>query len=324
MNETLERRAEDVRAWARALPGPVDLRLVRAEDERTAPLEAFLSDLAALAPGVRVAEESGGPNALPSLLIDNAWTCHLVPEGEELDPFLGLLTRVAAGESGLPEGLSEKLRKVAVPSLMEIFVTTACPNCPAVMSRLAPFPLANPLIGVRVVDGLRFPELSQEHRIRAVPTVLLGDGIRFTGQVRAEEVADELLRGDPACMGSEAFARMIQAGDAEGLAVMMLQRKEVFPGVLDLLAGELFSLRLGAMVAMETIGEEDPDLAKRALESLWQRMDGAHPSARGDIVYLIGEYGDAGWRERLQGLLETSPPDDLREAVEEALESLGG
>jgi alkyl hydroperoxide reductase subunit AhpF len=322
VSETLRQQAEDIRQWNEALPGPVDLRLVKTGDERTAPLESFLDGLASLAPQVRTVWESGREGDLPAILIGRSWTFHLVPEGKELSPFLGLLTRIASGRSGLPAEVSASLQRVQVPSVMEIFVTTVCPNCPAVVSRLAPFPLANPRIRVQVVDGLLFSERSRERGIRAVPSVLLPGGVRFTGQVLAREAAEALLQGDPSRMGTEALARMIQAGDAEGLARMMLERRQVFPGVVDLLAGEMFSLRLGAMVALETLAEEAPELARDALESLWGRMEEAHPSARGDMVYLIGEFGDAAWIPRLESLLESSPPEEFREAVEEALETL--
>ena len=324
MNETLKRRADEIRTWNEALSGPVELRLATAEADELAPFESFLSELASLAPRVRVSGERCDGDGLPAICIGSSWTYHLVPEGSELSPFLDLLSRVATGESGLSDALSSKLRQVDATAEMEIFVTTSCPNCPAVLTRLAPFPLANPRIHVRVVDGLRFPDRSGELRIRAVPTVLLPGGIRFTGQVRDDEVAEGLLRGDPAGMGIEALSRMVQAGDAEGLAGMMLRTKRIFPGVLEILSEELFSLRLGAMVAMETVGAEDPELARTALDALWKRMDSAHPSARGDIVYLIGELGDDGWIPRLRGLLVEDIPDELREAVEDALESLGG
>ena len=322
MNETLERRADAIRAWNDALPAVVDLHLIRTGDERSSRIEAFLNDLAERASKVRVSPETAEPGELPGIRIPPSWTIHGVPEGTELDPFLELLTRAATGEAGVSDGLRTVLEGVEAPSLVDLYVATQCPNCPRVLARLAPFPLVNPRIRLRVFDGVLFSERAQEQGIRAVPTVLLADGLRYTGQVRAEEVAEGLLQGDPSRMRAEAFARMIQAGDAQGLAGMMLQKRQVFPGLLDLLAGDLFSLRLGAMVAMEEIGEKDPELAREALDLLWERMESADPSARGDIVYLVGELGDGSWRSRLQGLLEGEVPPDLREAVEDALESL--
>ncbi len=321
--EALEKdQGEVIRAWSGELAAPVELALVRTEDERTAYLERFCEQLRAYAPAVDIRELTGDQGGLPAILIGDSWTIRMVPVDRELAPFLDLISKAAAEDGGFPRELKEVLEAVNIPSLLDIFVSTQCPNCPAVVSRIAPFPLANPRIAVRITDGLLFREKAEEKAVRAVPTVLTADGIRFTGQARAEEVADVLLRGDPARMGAESFARLIQAGDAEGLAEMMLDRKQVFPGVLDLLAGDLFSLRLGAMVAMETVGERDAVLAREALEPLWDRMETANTSAKGDIIYLIGEFGDAEWKSRLTALKEASRDPDLVEAAEDALVSL--
>ncbi len=322
MSAVLEERKDEIGRWSGSLPGPVEIGLVRSSDQRTETLASFCEALHRMAPAVGVREEETEGNGPPAIRIADSWTFHMAPEAKELTPFLDLLARVAADDAGLPARLAETLRAVDVPSLVDIYVTTQCPNCPAVMNRISPFPLVNARIALRVVDGQLFPEMAQERAVRAVPTILLGDGIRFTGQVRAEEVADGLLNGDPARMGAEAFARMIHAGDAEGLAGMMIERGKVFPGVLDLVAGGLFSLRLGAMVALETIGEQAPALAREALEPLWDRMEGADLSARGDIVYLIGELGDGQWKPRLETLLDRSTEPELQEAIRDALESL--
>lgn len=322
MSTELKEKEAEIRRWSGSLAGPVELGLVRSSDRRSEPLASFCEALQRTAPAVTAREEEAEGNGLPAIRIADSWTFHMVPEANELMPFLDLLGRVAAGDAGLPEGLAGKLRAVEAPSLVDLYVTTQCPNCPGVVNRVSPFPLVNDRIALRIVDGLLFPEMAKEQAVRAVPTVLLADGIRFTGQVRAEEVADGLLNGDPARMGAGAFARMIHAGDAEGLASMMIERGQVFPGVLDLVAGGLFSLRLGAMVALETIGEQAPELARASLEPLWDRMDGADRSARGDIVYLIGELGDERWKPRLEALLHRDPEPELQEAIREALDSL--
>ena len=322
MSSTLEERKDEISRWSESLAGPVELGLLRSSDQRTEALAVFCGELHQMAPAVVVREKEAEGDALPAIRIGDSWTFHMVPEKRELTPFLDLLAKVATGDPGLPPELTQKIETVTVPALVELYVSTQCPNCPAVMDRISPFPLSNARIAMQIVDGLLFPEMVEKRAVRAVPTVLLADGIRFTGQVRAEEVVEGLLNGDPARMGAGAFARMIHAGDAEGLAGMMIERGQVFPGVLDLVAGDLFSLRLGAMVALETVGEEAPGLAKEALERLWDRMGGADLSARGDMVYLIGELGDDRWRPRLEALLDQSREPELREAIRDALESL--
>lgn len=322
MNKTLEARSGEIRSWGESLSSGVDLRLVKTDDKRTPLFTAFAEDLCGLVPGIRLTEERGENGAPPAIQLEDSWTLHLLPEGKELDPFLELLRNISTGGPQIPTQLMEQLKPIEIPVVVDVFIATHCPNCPAVMAHIALFPFANRLVQVRAIDGMLFPEMAQERGIRAVPTVLLEDGHRFTGQIRPGEVAQGLVNGDPAQMGTGAFARMINAGDASGLARMMLNRRQVFPGVMDLLASEMFSLRLGAMVALEEIGEADPALALEALAFIWERMEKAGLSAQGDMVYLIGELGNESWMSRLEDLLEKTTSKDLRDAIEEAIESL--
>lgn len=323
MNETLNRRAADVRQWNEVLPGRILLSFVSTRDERSAVFHDFLYEFSSLASKVTVSETMGEPDGMPAIQFEDSWIFQMIPEEKELDPFLGLLSAVAEGNSsGLSYPVKEKLLEIRQPSPMEIFISTMCPNCHAVMERLTRLPLANPLIKVRAIDGTLFYEQARERSVRAVPTVFLADGQRFVGQVRTEDVVDGLVHGDPSRMSAEVFAGMIHAGDAEALAEMMVERGQVFPGVVELLAGEEFSLRLGAIVALEWVGEASPELALKALDELWPRVDGVSLTVRGDIVYLVGEFGDEAWISRLEGMLARESSPDLREAIEEALSNL--
>jgi len=234
--------------------------------------------------------------------------------------------RPIVGMGGAAHGISgdvmEKLSEVKEVPLIDIFVSNLCPACPAVVDRLCRFPLINPLIHVRVIDGVLFHERAFENSIMALPTVFIAGGQRFTGPVRPEDVADGLIHRDPSKMSADVFARMIRAGDAGSLAKMMTRSGKVFPGVLDLLAGDYFPLRLGAMVAMEEVGLKSPELALESLEQLWARMEEMSLSARGDMAYMIGLFGDKTWIPRLESLLTPESSTDFREVVEEALMSL--
>ncbi len=320
----LSARADEIRRWSEAMAGPVDLRLVETEDPRSGRMKRFLKELVRLAPAVRLSEEPGEPGSLPGFRIRDAWEYNAVPEGRELDPFLELLGRIASGDPGLGSALRASLEAVSAPLTIELYVAVQCPNCPEVVRRIAPFPMVNPALRVRVLDAALFQEVAEQKAIRAVPTVLCGDGFRFTGQVAQGEVADALMRRDAASLGPAPLARMIKAGDAGGLAAMMLERQELFLGFLDLLAGDELSLRLGAMVAAEELGERDPALAGRMLQALWERLPEAGHASKGDIVWLIGRLGDSSWTPRLQALIEEDPHEELREALEEALENLAG
>jgi len=91
---------------------------------------------------------------------------------------------------------------------------------------------------------------------------------------------------------------------------------------MDLLTQELFSIRLGAMVIIEDLGEWAPDLARTVLEPLWQKMSAVDETVQGDIIYLVGEIGHSHWVSRLEALLQVGVLPDLEDAVQDALDTL--
>ena len=156
MNETLKARSEDIRAWDESLPRHVELKLIKTKDERTLLFTAFLDEFSVLAPSIRVTEENGEQDGIPAIQIEDSWTLHLVPEGTELDPFLKLLKNTALGDVKIPYRLTEQLKPIEIPTLVDIYISTQCPNCPAVLARMCLFPFANKLIQVRAFDGMLF------------------------------------------------------------------------------------------------------------------------------------------------------------------------
>jgi len=137
-------------------------------------------------------------------------------------------------------------------------------------------------------------------------------------------VIETLLQKDEDRFSAQILEQMITQGNAASLADMMIRAGRLFPAFLNLLTSDLFSIRLGAMVVMEDLGERAPHLARAALEPLWERMSDVDEAVQGDIVYLIGVIGDSDWIPRLAALIETGLSPDLKDAARDALESLGG
>jgi len=115
---------------------------------------------------------------------------------------------------------------------------------------------------------------------------------------------------------------MIKGGDAELVAQMIIEKNRIFPSLLDLLCHSKWSIRLGAMVVLEGIGEKKPDLVKDALNLIWRRMDRLEDRVKGDMIYLIGELGDRGWISRLENLPLSEYHKDIQEVFKEAIETL--
>ena len=71
-------------------------------------------------------------------------------------------------------------------------------------------------------------------------------------------------------------------------------------------------------------GSSNPGLAKEILEPLWGKIADMAVPVKGDMVYLFGELGDDRWIRRLNGLLSEETPREMIDAVNEAVERLGG
>jgi hypothetical protein len=140
--------------------------------------------------------------------------------------------------------------------------------------------------------------------------------------VSPEEVLEVIIHRDPQDLSAQILNRMVVEGDAALLAEMMLKSGCVYPAFLDVLSNPLLSVRLGAMVAAEEIGERDRTLGWAILEGLWGRLDTLPDSVKGDMLYLFGELGSSEWAPRLRGLIEKGLQGELREAAEEAIENL--
>jgi hypothetical protein len=324
LHEELKKRADRIREWNAGLGGGVTLGLVRTEGPQSRAIETFVKDFCELASRITVRERIGRDDDLPGIIIGESWAFHFVPEAMELDPFMDFLTALDRGEADIREDIRDMLEGHHQKISLTLFLSTHCHNCPIVMRQIVPLPLVNPGIHLRVIDGLLFPDLAARERIQAVPTLIGEGGMRWTGQIRLESVFETLLQGDQARYSAQTLEEMITQGNAASLADMMIRSGRLFPAFLDLLTSELFSIRLGAMVVMEDLAERAPGMARAALEPLWERMSDVDEAVQGDIVYLVGVIGDATWIPKLSSFIKAAPSPDLKDAAQDALDSLGG
>jgi hypothetical protein len=178
-------------------------------------------------------------------------------------------------------------------------------------------------ISLHVIDGARFPEKAEQDDVQSVPTLVLEDRFRWTGSVSSEELAEIIRKRDPSMLGISSLRGLIENGDAQSVAEMMLASGSLYPPLFDLLCHERWSVRLGAMVVMETIAEENPALAAQAGEPLWQRFFQAQDPVKGDLLHILGETGEASLIPRLREVAgDETCVADVREAAREAVETL--
>ncbi len=311
-----------IREWSDRLTGEVNLRLIlsRSDEAKNRELTGFCEGLTRIAPAVQLTQDKAEEDEpAPALEIASTLRYQSIPLGLELPPFLDALAGRAMAAS---ESVQADLEKIPAPVYFKLYVAQTCPHCPLVVRQLAPLALAGDTVHVTVIDGGLFTEAAESDGIQAVPTLILEDDRRWTGSLKLEEILDVVVNRDPAEMSGATMERIIKEGKADRLARLMLAKEEIFPPLFDILTHEKWHVRLGAMVVVETLADENPGLAERLIPPLWKRYKKAENQIKGDILYMLGTAGNAGTLPLLQEALAESDSDEVKEAASEAMETI--
>jgi hypothetical protein len=247
---------------------------------------------------------------------------HAVPLGKELGPFLTALSSDPVQLSELGPPVRGVIEKVDLPSFLQLFVTQQCPLCPLTVQQLLPLPAASEHIRLAIIDGTLFPEVAEQYSIRSAPTLLLDEQFRWTGSVPLQELVQMISDRDPANLGAGSLESMLKEGNAFRVAQMMLERDEVFSALFGLLVHEKMFVRLGAMVVMEMIADQNAALAAQVIAPLWERFPHVPDQVKGDIIHVLGEVGDKSVISKLEVVLSGQFADEVKEAAREALEEI--
>lgn len=307
--------------WLAGEPGHPRMVLHLTQDPRSGLFEAFCEAFGGLAPCVSLIVEREASPGPPGLSIGKAILYRAIPLQREFAPFLKALTLAAGGAPDLLPGEAAHVREVRLPASLRLFVTPQCPHCPAVVERLVSLSACNPLVSLTVIDGLLFPESAREAGVQTAPTVLF-EGLRWTGPPPMADLLQALIARDPACLGPDSFAGMIREGKALDLTRMMLERQRLFPGCLPLLSSPEFSVRLGAMAALESLLEASPGLGAGIPEHLWASYPQVDRTLQGDLLYMIGVAGGPDDLSKLSAAAEEAADAEVREAAMEALSGI--
>ena len=301
------------------LAHPVTIRWQHNERPQSQALAEFVAAWQELVKNVPITQEEVAATALPGLVLGERWYIHAVPEGIKLALLGEILLALAGPPPALPAAVQEGWRQLPLAPELTIFVAPQCPFCPQMVRQLIPLSTATPAATVILIDVSLFPEAAREQDIKAVPTVLVNGVYRLTGAFQLSEVVALAARSDPALLPTSLLERMMQEGQAGLVGELMRSRGEIFANFVPLLYHPEINIRLGAMVALETVGAARPELVAGILPALWQAGRAAEAAVQGDLIYLIGEWGDARWLPALTDSLGQTTDADVMEALEEAL-----
>jgi HEAT repeat protein len=133
---------------------------------------------------------------------------------------------------------------------------------------------------------------------------------------------DVILSRDPSKLSALSLKGMLDDGNAAGVAQMMLESEKIFPAFLELLVHEKWPVRLGAMVAFESIVEQNKNLAAEVVTPLLKAFSKAEDTLKGDILYVLGESRDTRVIPKLKAVLTEPHDHEVKAAAVEALEKL--
>ena len=311
-----------IRDWARGLGEDVTLRYATAKHAMDGRFKAFAAKLEELSPRIRLKKDGDAQVSLPTLFVGRHVAWQALPLNRELEPFLAALGGEDVFANQLSKDVRQQLARLQVPALVKVFITPHCPFCPKAVSLLLGLAAANDRVWITIIDGELFPDVAEKERVSAAPTIILDDQFRWTGSVDAPELVTLMLSRDPASLGADALKGLIEDGDAERVARMMADGGKLFPAFFTLLTHPRWSVRLGAMVAFESLAEQDPELAAQVVDPIIERFAEANDMVKGDLLHVLGESGNRAALPFLQKVAGDHDDEEVRGAADEAIEKL--
>ena len=297
----------------------VKIVLFKTEHEINGAFEKFCGKLSELVPKIKVVKDDGDPQTGPAIGIGDGIRYQAIPAENELEPFLEALVYADDQPPAVSQSLKEQLKDITLPAILKLYVAAQCKFCPQVVRQLLPLPGINRNIHLTIVDCTQFPAAMESNKIKSVPTVILDERFRWTGELDLDEIISMMKDQDPNALSAASMEMMIQDGNAGQLARMMMDEGKIFQAFYEVLTHFALSVRLGAMAAMEELIEEKPDLAALAITPLWERFGGVSETVQGDILYILGEVGHPDVSARLESVLKGEFSADVKEAADEAL-----
>ncbi len=308
-----EQARELIEKWSKEQNRRLEIRLTAVDHPRTEALRAFCRWLAESCGMVQVSEVGTSGDDLPALsLRQGSIIYRAIPTGTELEPFLEALAGDGEAAGG---GLFRS-------ASLQIFVAAACRHCPAAVRALLPLIVPGGPLSLEVIDSEACGDLARADKIKAVPTLILDRTFRWTGSTRPGDLKAMLAPGDRVFLGADVLERLLENGNAGPLSRMMIDAGEASPALCTLLASEAMSVRLGAMMVMEDLLLNSPDLVELLVPDLQDNFAGAPEPAQGDMLYILGEAGPPELAHEIEALLKTGLHPEVEEAAREALNRL--
>jgi thiol-disulfide isomerase/thioredoxin len=309
-------------AFALSSDGPVihfDTGLDKKQNDH---FKGFCDSFVRLMPQLRVHRDGGYSQEIPGFRVGRHGniTFHMIPTGKWLTFFLDAISDRKHVGPDPSSRYATKLTQLQMPLTLTLFVSHHCPHCPQLIRHLLPLAQSNPLLRLLVLDAETFKEMAQQKQVRAVPTLIMEDQFRWTGNMDPGEILDLAIQRDPARLSPSSLRQFLESGRAAEVAAMMIEHKKIFPALIDLLTDEKWPTRLAAMVTVECLAEDAQAIARELVAPLWDRFSDCSAPVKGDLTYVLGVIGSDSAKQILHAIAAHESDTQVREAAMEALE----
>ncbi len=265
---------------------------------------------------------AGLPTGLPGFRLRENITYSALPLARELPPFLKGLSLLGEPVPKLTKEISALVDRMDMPCELTLYIALECPHCPGMVNTLFPLAASSDKINLHIIDGSIFPKKAAQDKVMSAPCLILDQDFRWTGAVNQTEILSMILDRDPARLSPSTLKNILEQGDADWITNEMIKAGIIFDGFINLLLHRTWSVRLGAMVVVETLGEKAPDLGLKMVPRLIELFHDQQISVQGDLLYALGEIGNLETKAWIRECIKTLEHADLTDAAEDALEAI--
>ena len=314
------REEQQIRRFGHILTDPIHLSFIPSGAPDDNRFREFCEGLSRSIPLVRIDSLASDPAVGPAIGVGDRVVYRAIPEGREMEPFLQLLAARSTAAPDPPKSVRKAVDAITVPADIKVYISPECPFCPKAVAEILTAGIQCDRIRVTIIDGTLFPDLAAADAVRTVPTVILDDRFRWSGDTDTGEILRMMSERDPSTLGAASLTNMLGNGEAERVARMMLEADRIFPALIDLLIDERWPVRLGAMVTVEMLAESNRKLAARIIAPLWERFPEAPDPAKGDILHVFQETDCRGAENLFKSVVDGPYSEEVRAAAAEGIE----
>ena len=115
-----------------------------------------------------------------------------LPGGYEINSFLRSILEVSGVREPLSDAVLARIRAISKKTHIQVFISLACPYCPAAVSAAHRIALENPAIRADMVETSTFIQEAVKFNVSSVPKVVINGTAEFTGAQPIEKFVEYL------------------------------------------------------------------------------------------------------------------------------------